>query len=188
MNSDDQIRTSAARVIHAWRLRREMSQSTLAEKVGMHQTAIAKIENGERRIDFSTVVKIADALNIPWDEFNVSAPTEFEVLIQHFSKFVHATREWVAGMMSAYRASERLTQARDDIRTYIVPARVQVKGEITEEGFNQAMDTILELHEKVLETMDSVDALIAPFDPQEKLDNLKNFIEKLEKVNSNAES
>lgn len=188
MNSDEQIRTTAARVIHAWRLRREMSQSALAEKLGMHQTAIAKIENGERRIDFATVVRIADVLGIPWDEFNVSAPTESEVLIQHFSKFFHATQEWAAGLTSALRASKKLTAARNDIRTYIVPARVQVAGEITEESFNHAMDTILDIHEKVLESIDSLDALLVSYDIHSKIEDLKSFIEKLEKAKNNAES
>lgn len=188
MNSDEQIRDTAARVIHSWRIRKEMSQSALAEKLGMHQTAIAKIENGERRIDFATVVRIADILGIPWEEFNVSAPTDFDVFIQHFSKFERYAEQWISHMRAAYNSPREVEPILRDIHTFIGPARLQTSDELTRENYIDATSTVISIQKKIFETIDSMDGLSKVREIQTELETVKDFIAKLEIINSNAES
>ena len=52
-------------------LRKEkgMSQSDLADRVGLKQTTISQYENGSRKPDLNTAKRIADTLNISLDTF-----------------------------------------------------------------------------------------------------------------------
>lgn len=188
MNSDEQIRDTAARVIHSWRIRKEMSQSALAEKLGMHQTAIAKIENGERRIDFATVVRIADVLGIPWEEFNVTAPTDFDVFIQHFSRFQMLAKKWIDDIDSAYRVVDKLAPYFQDLQTYIGPARLKLTDEIEEDDLETALKALLQVHSTMLKTLDSLEGLKAAREVTTNLEVIDNFIAKLESAKRNAES
>ena len=47
------------------RIKRNLSQETLAEKAGMHRTYIGMIERAEKNITLLNIKKIANALNLP---------------------------------------------------------------------------------------------------------------------------
>jgi transcriptional regulator with XRE-family HTH domain len=187
MNSDEQIQDIASRVIKGWRTRKKMSQSTLAEKLGMHQTAIAKIESGERRIDFATVVKISDVLGIPWDEFNISSPTENEVVIQHFSKFVIIAEKWMSNVKAANSAVHETQPVIEDVLTYVAPARLVETKTVTAESFQSATKALNHVHKVMLESLD--------YELQKKLvvvedmlSIINEFIHNLEQAQEDAES
>lgn len=67
VKSDDDIYQHLGNTIRTWRKEKGLNQAELGEKVGLHQTAIAKIERNERRVDFAVVVRIVEALDIPWE-------------------------------------------------------------------------------------------------------------------------
>lgn len=54
--------------IRAERNRKKLSQSTLAERVGVAVPHISKIENGQTDIKFTTLIAILKALNIPFEK------------------------------------------------------------------------------------------------------------------------
>ncbi|MGO2865602.1 MAG: helix-turn-helix domain-containing protein [Corynebacterium casei] len=123
---DDEIQENATRLIREWRRKKGLSQSELAEQLGMGQSAIAKIENQDRRIDFSTMVQIADILEIPWDllkgekisekkkfeqtasAFSVSAGTVFHTLsasngdFKNFEKVAISFKTWMTPNVQSY--------------------------------------------------------------------------------------
>ena len=47
------------------RERRELTQEQLGWAAGIHQTAIARIEKGERKPTLDTIVKLAAGLEVP---------------------------------------------------------------------------------------------------------------------------
>jgi transcriptional regulator with XRE-family HTH domain len=47
------------------RERRELTQEQLGWAAGIHQTAIARIENGERKPTLDTIIKLARGLEVP---------------------------------------------------------------------------------------------------------------------------
>jgi transcriptional regulator with XRE-family HTH domain len=55
--------------IKAAREKRDMYQSELAQIVGIRQSYISMIENGERNIDFFLALKLCQALNVDISDF-----------------------------------------------------------------------------------------------------------------------
>lgn len=47
----------------------ELSQAQLGERAGMAYQAIARLERGDREPTWPTVLKLAEALGVPTDEF-----------------------------------------------------------------------------------------------------------------------
>lgn len=187
MDNDEQIQEVTSRVIKGWRSRKKMSQAKLAEELGMHQTAIAKIESGERRVDFATVVRISKILGIPWEEFDINTPTELEVLIRHFSKFVIVAEKWITSMREIEGAFLEQLPVLDDLVTFVGPARVPLSEQVTAQGLSDAMKSLNQVAEGMAE--------MTPLDPErrvndlaEKLDNVRNFITKLETARDHASS
>ena len=58
------------------RIEAGLTQAELAEKVGVNQPQICKIERGESRPDVLTAKRIAKVLNIDWTEFFNDDPEE----------------------------------------------------------------------------------------------------------------
>ncbi|WBT08098.1 helix-turn-helix domain-containing protein [Corynebacterium sp. SCR221107] len=85
-----------------------MSQAELAEKLELHQSAIAKIENLDRKVDFTTVVRISEILKIPWAEFKAEVPTEPE-------RLKDATSGYLTKVNLLFGALENLDNARADL-------------------------------------------------------------------------
>ena len=50
--------------IKKYRIDKDISQETLAEKADLHVTFLSRIENGKANISLSSVKKLADALQI----------------------------------------------------------------------------------------------------------------------------
>jgi DNA-binding XRE family transcriptional regulator len=51
-------------LLAAWRIHRGLSQSELAEMMGVTQAAIAQMETGDRRLQRRTLQRLADALRV----------------------------------------------------------------------------------------------------------------------------
>lgn len=107
MAAESDLETFIAKTLKEWRNARRMSQSELAEKLGMHQSAIAKIENQDRKVDFSTVTRIADVLEIPWDELKFGEPTngnELRAPLESYLVSVGKLEQEIASVHTAVRA------------------------------------------------------------------------------------
>lgn len=51
------------------RLYRNMIQLDLGEAIGMERSEISKIENGKKNIEFNTMVRLAEALEVELSDF-----------------------------------------------------------------------------------------------------------------------
>ena len=56
-----------------FRLNLGLTQLELAENIGVERSEISKIENGKSNIQFRTIVRLAEALNIPTIELFLSS-------------------------------------------------------------------------------------------------------------------
>lgn len=65
--SDDQLRLAA--LVREYRRAANLTQAELAEKLGVHQTWVSKVEVGERRADVFDLAALARALDVPLSEF-----------------------------------------------------------------------------------------------------------------------
>jgi transcriptional regulator with XRE-family HTH domain len=61
-------REAIGRQVRLWRLRRHVSQAGLAHAAGINQASISNYEAGKRELRVSTLIRIADALNVRIDE------------------------------------------------------------------------------------------------------------------------
>lgn len=76
MDTTEKIQRIIADRIKARRKALNLSQADLAEMlqnqgVKIHQSAITKIESGERKLEIGLAMQIADALDMSWDTFHV---------------------------------------------------------------------------------------------------------------------
>lgn len=118
---DDEIQANAARLIKEWRRKKDMSQSELADQLGMGQSAIAKIENQDRRIDFSTMVQISDILGIPWDLLKgerISEKKKFEQTASAFSVSAGTVFQTLSAAKGDYRNFEKVAK---NFKTWMNP-------------------------------------------------------------------
>ena len=65
--------------IKSWRLRRHISQGGLARAAGINQASISNYEAGKRELRVSTMIRIANALNVRIEEL-LSPETQRAVL------------------------------------------------------------------------------------------------------------
>lgn len=151
MDTDEQVQEVAARVIKGWRQRKGMSQAKLAEQIGMHQTAIAKIESNERRLDFATAVRISKILGIPWEEFDVAAPSDLDKTINSLAKFLKTCEEWVDGYRKISTSRHEHLATLDDVIAVVGPARLPKTEEITQESFATTMEAATEASRIIFE-------------------------------------
>lgn len=56
------------RRIKTWRVRRQMSQATLAELTGITQSTLSNYENGKRDLTVSTLLRLAERLDIDLED------------------------------------------------------------------------------------------------------------------------
>lgn len=78
-----QVQPNLGKTIQRLRVKRGLSQETLAQKAGLHRTAIGKIESGEREPSLSNSMAIANALHVPLQE--LYSPHEYRVASGLFS-------------------------------------------------------------------------------------------------------
>lgn len=80
-------RTTSARALAVWlvRYRSEhgLSQRALAERVGMKQPVIARLESGETEPKLSTLLRLAEALQTPIDlELDAAQPAPGRLFVR----------------------------------------------------------------------------------------------------------
>lgn len=150
MNKDEQIQRHVADVIKEWRKAREMSQATLAKKLGMHQTAIAKMENAERRIDFATAVQIAQILGIPWDEMYVEKPDDVDLLKNALITYTRYAATWISGLTQQTDQFENL--AKQFMKFSSLAKTTDAPEGMTEEEFWAGIHSVTELQNTLMET------------------------------------
>lgn len=56
------------RRIRTWRVRRQMSQATLAELTGVTQSTLSNYENGKRDLSVSTLIRLAEKLDVDLED------------------------------------------------------------------------------------------------------------------------
>ncbi|MCX7540615.1 helix-turn-helix transcriptional regulator [Corynebacterium antarcticum] len=117
MSTDPVISNAVSRFI-AERKLQGVSQAQLSRRlanrgVKLHQTAIAKIENGDRRLDLSTAQAIAKELEIPWEDLFVedSGPAKTEKDIRLYTKHLGKKREELkTDILSDFHEAKQLTE------------------------------------------------------------------------------
>ena len=92
--SETQVEAHVGRTIRRWRVKRGWSQKELSEELGIHQTAVGKMENAAQRIDFGTVVRIAEVLDIPWDSLRPEKSDNRQKVLDGLRELSEALDSW----------------------------------------------------------------------------------------------
>ncbi len=61
-------RRALGRRIRTWRVRRQLSQATLASSIGVTQSTLSNYENGKRDLSVSILLKLADNLDVDLED------------------------------------------------------------------------------------------------------------------------
>lgn len=78
------------RKIKEFRKLSKMTQAQLAEKTGISETHMSKIEIGSNAPSIENFLKIAEVLNIPLSEFGVSTKSDSDIKSK-FTRFIYET-------------------------------------------------------------------------------------------------
>lgn len=62
------VQRALGRRIRTWRVRRQMSQATLADLTGITQSTLSNYENGKRDLPVSTLLKLAEHLDVDLED------------------------------------------------------------------------------------------------------------------------
>lgn len=65
MNNIEEIKINFGKRVKALRTRNKMTQTELAEKLGVSKSIISAYEKGTRTPAFETIVKLSDIFNVP---------------------------------------------------------------------------------------------------------------------------
>lgn len=163
------IQANTAAVIRNWRKVRGMSQSALAEKLGVHQTTIAKLENNERRIDFATVVQIAQILDIPWLEFLQEPKSELEQIIEAVDSLVSLWDTWIMTLQRQVGDMRNHASSMSGLLTRIEGFEIP---EDLEEPLQALVLRAAQLHRSFVDLMPSLDAFDSA---KEKLNEVRDL-------------
>ena len=68
--AEDEDLASAAQALRTLREAKGVSQEDLADRAELHRTQIGAYERAERKIYFTTVIRILRALDVTWAEFS----------------------------------------------------------------------------------------------------------------------
>lgn len=60
--------------LREWRRVKEISQRTMADKIGVHVNTYMKMEKKPNKIAIEDAVKISDILAVPMDQINFNCP------------------------------------------------------------------------------------------------------------------
>jgi len=63
--NEERLRVSIGARVREARLRRNMSQMTVASRIGITQSALSNYETGKRALPLVTLFRIADVLRVP---------------------------------------------------------------------------------------------------------------------------
>lgn len=70
------VHEGVSKIVKEYRSRKGWSQDELATRMSVYQSVVARIETGHRRLDLPMLFKVAEALDIPWEEFNFRSKSE----------------------------------------------------------------------------------------------------------------
>lgn len=63
-------------ILRDFRVRAQLTQTELADRLGKPQSYVSKYENGERRLDFGEIMDVCDALGVSLGAFMRRAERE----------------------------------------------------------------------------------------------------------------
>ena len=92
-----------------------MSQSSVAEKLGLHQGEISQLERGERDLVWEKLQKVITYLADDRDEFNSSHVTTMRVLPEFFSHELLQLLGYILGDGSADKNRIALYEQREEV-------------------------------------------------------------------------
>jgi transcriptional regulator with XRE-family HTH domain len=70
-HSYDEVLLALGRAVRELRARNGLSQERLGLRADMHRNYVGTIERGEANVGFLNLVRVVDALDVPFDEFAV---------------------------------------------------------------------------------------------------------------------
>ena len=106
-----------ADLVREWRNHRGMSQKDLADALGLHQSAVAKIETMERRVTYPLLLQIVEALDIPWDLLRPEEPEPQKKILEALESLTTATRFVMGAKMQIGNFREAATKARKTLES-----------------------------------------------------------------------
>lgn len=112
---EKEIQAHLGQTIRYWRLKQGMSQKQLSEELGIHQTAVGKMENASQRIDFGTVLRIAEILEIPWDSLRPTESDRQYKALDGLRELTEAIDAWFSTSMKMRNIVQNVAAIREDL-------------------------------------------------------------------------
>lgn len=81
------------RKIRQIRRQRKLTQVQLAERIGIHQSDLSRMEKGEYRVGLDTLLKILGTFNLSMGEFFEERPRETSLIEKYNTLSAEARRE-----------------------------------------------------------------------------------------------
>ena len=106
--------------IKIYRLRANLTQERLAERIGISPTHLSNIETGTTRVSLSTIISIANALSVTGDDLlcdNIimaKAPFEKDIaaLLEDCDEYeIRIVKDMVSSLKDSLRRDSKLRQA-----------------------------------------------------------------------------
>lgn len=101
---ESSARSDVGQRIREWRLRRELSQSEVARLAGITQASLSNYENGKRDLPLSTLLGVAQALNVSVGDL-LDLPDVIVVRDSVLGRAVEQLQTRVPAGIGAYAAS-----------------------------------------------------------------------------------
>src|SRR5512138_3895696 len=101
MNKPAQVEL-VGRKIRQLRRQRKLTQTELAEKIGIHQSDLSRMEQGEYKVGLDTLLKILQTFNLSIGEFFEERPKE-NPLLDIYARLSPAARKEVESFIEFKR-------------------------------------------------------------------------------------
>jgi transcriptional regulator with XRE-family HTH domain len=102
------------RKIRQLRRQRKLTQTELAEKIGIHQSDLSRMEQGEYKVGLDTLLKILQTFNLSIGDFFEERPREIPV-IDTYQRLSPAARKEVESFIEFKRMQEESEESQDDV-------------------------------------------------------------------------
>lgn len=101
------------------RIKADLTQERLAERIGISPTHLSNIETGTTRVSLSTIISIANALSVTGDDLlcdNIMAKAPFEkdiaALLEDCDEYeIRIVKDMVSSLKDSLRRDSKLRQA-----------------------------------------------------------------------------
>ncbi|QTH60086.1 helix-turn-helix transcriptional regulator [Corynebacterium hindlerae] len=157
------MNNTIAQKLKEQRTQKGMSQADLAAElqkqgIRVHQTAIAKIESGSRRLEAALAMRIADTLDLDWQELHIAQESTHDQALGHTIKATRATLNAVEYLNTTSKSN---ADTLDLLHRAITFAQL-LKEQSADDYGRLGLDVLKTAATELVEALQHVDTAISP--------------------------